>query len=465
MKTGIANASDLLASTRLDSKFFLDAVQASYARLQGGKWPLVSVGDSFGRDNIRMPNRFTRIPARSPEHGKPLLVPYDCFRYLPKSDYFLSKSQVAIYPKIEVRRGWLLIVCSGRNLGPVTLVDGWLERFVISHDMIRIAVPLSDELFYLAAMLHTRLGRAMIRLDRNRSVIDHLDNHPVAALRYPVVRPDLMAACVKAFRRGFELREKARLDLDSTQRAYPKCVGLDEAGLKLSDADRRRRFSINRSDITGRIDSEAFSPLYGAYCKQIALSPGAATIETLAAVFEPGGRPKSLYVNDEKHGVKAMSGRQIAQYVPIGLKIMSRKAWDRPAAFILKKDIVLLASDGRAEENLADCVLIREDREGWAASEHVHRLEPRKGTHPGLLWLGCSCKPVQEIFKSLATGSVVDALSVPDVAGVMIPHPETVEGRELGDVAVSAWDFFAEATRIEANAVVSLESELSLAIA
>src|ERR1700722_17985626 len=135
MKTGIANASDLLASTRLDSKFFLDAVQASYARLQGGKWPLVSVGDSFGRDNIRMPNRFTRIPARSPEHGKPLLVPYDCFRYLPKSDYFLSKSQVAIYPKIEVRRGWLLIVCSGRNLGPVTLVDGWLERFVISHDM------------------------------------------------------------------------------------------------------------------------------------------------------------------------------------------------------------------------------------------------------------------------------------------------------------------------------------------
>lgn len=187
MKVGTAKAFDLFSSVRLDSKFFLDEAQVVYQRLQSGRWDLVTVKETFGAANIWAPNRFERVPAASLEHGKPILVPYDCFRYLPHSDAFLSKKQVKVYDKLVLKRGYLLIVCSGRNLGPVTIADSFLERFVLSHDMIRITPGLTDDLFYLTALLHTKTGQNLVRLDRNGSVVDHLSPAQVGAMRYPLV--------------------------------------------------------------------------------------------------------------------------------------------------------------------------------------------------------------------------------------------------------------------------------------
>ncbi len=119
---------------------------------------MASVRETFG-DNILLPNIFERVPATSEEYGKPILVPYDCFRYLPYSNDILSRSQVSIFDTLEVHRGWLLMVCSGRNLGPVAMVDAFLEKFVLSHDMIRITASPSEELFYFAALMHTMVGQ------------------------------------------------------------------------------------------------------------------------------------------------------------------------------------------------------------------------------------------------------------------------------------------------------------------
>ena len=102
--------------------------------------------------------------------------------------------------------------------------------------------------------------------------------------------------------------------------------------------------------------------------------------------------------------------------------------WRSYGDYVLSEGMILLTADGRAEENLADCAMIRRDRVGWAASGHVHRLMSKARTHPGLLYLACSCKVVQELFKSMATGSVVDALSVPDLGAVVVPFPDDQKG-------------------------------------
>src|SRR5437867_4255877 len=119
MRVRTTKATDVYALGRFDSKFFLEEGQLALDRHRSGKWPLVTVGEVFGPENIWSPNRFERVRAESQDYGTPILVLYDCFRYLPHSDYFLSKTQVSIYSTVEVKRGWLLIVCSGRNLGPV----------------------------------------------------------------------------------------------------------------------------------------------------------------------------------------------------------------------------------------------------------------------------------------------------------------------------------------------------------
>ena len=167
------------------------------------------------------------------------------------------------------------------------------------------------------------------------------------------------------------------------------------------------------------------------------------------------------YVEDARYGVRMMNGRQISQYRPIALRLMSLSAIKAPATFLLTAGTTLLTADGRAEENLADCALVAKDREGWAASSHVHRVSPHTGIHPGLVYLACSCAPVQAQLKALATGSVVDALSDDDAASVLVPYDDSAAARKLGDASQKAWQLFAEATAAEDEAITTLEAEFA----
>lgn len=444
---------------RLDSKFFIEL--GPLAKVYSGRWPLATVRDVFGQKNIRLPNIFERIPAASEEFGKRILVPYDCFRYMPYSNDILSESQVGIFHKLEISRGWLLIVCSGRNLGPVAFADRFLERFVLTHDMIRICVEPNDDLYYFAAVMHTKLGQALIRRDRNGSVIDHLDDKMVGSLRYPVVNDELKRECAKSFRRAFELREEARLQLHSLATSFSQMAGVADCRDQLTSEQAARRFTVNRSSIQDRFDPEPFAPRYTAYRELFKRLGPRQTIGDMAFVSKPPGRYRTLYVEDESFGVKLMSGRQVAQFRPIGLKVMGRGAWKRPEDYFIRENMILMTADGRAEENLGDCALVKQDRAGWAASGHVHRLFPKPGVRAGLLYLACTCKPVQEIVKSLATGSVVDALSVEDVRSVPVPPISSPAAEDLASAAESAWGKFAAATESEDLAIRELEAEFS----
>src|SRR5207248_8437845 len=138
---------------------------------------------------------------------------------------------------------------------------------------------------------------------------------------------------------------------DQVMREYMDCVGLSHEKVNLKPSDRLRRFTLNRLSIIDRCDSESFAPLYAAYRKLILTNPDHATIGDLADVAKPAGRYTTNYVADESFGLRLLSGRQIAQYKPIAMKIMSPTAWDNPDEYLLKKDMVLLTADGRAVEN------------------------------------------------------------------------------------------------------------------
>jgi hypothetical protein len=319
---------------------------------------------------------------------------------------------------------------------------------------------MTDDRFYFYAFLSTPTGQALVRRDRNGSVIDHLGPDQIAVLQYPVVNNPLRQRCAAKFRLGFEKREQARLLLADTQERFMKHFDLVDAEADFSPANLTRCFTISRHQIFDRIDAEPMAPRYAAWRRRI-LNSGGNSLGEIANVFKPFGRYKTNYVKDDRYGVRMMNGRQIAQYRAIGLQLMSLSAFSDPASFQITKGTTLLTADGRAEENLADCALVAKDREGWAASGHVHRVSPRTGIHPGLVYLACSCMPVQVQIKALATGSVVDALSCDDVSSVIVPYDDSSSVQKLGDAAVEAWQLFAEATAAEDDAIASLEKEFA----
>lgn len=460
MRISSITARDVVGTLRFDSKFHLSRKNPLLLQLATGRWPMRSIGDTFGTKHVWSGNIFARIYAPSAEHGKPLLVPYDMFRYVPWSDKILSRSQVSQFARLEIKRGWLFIVCSGRNLGPCTISDKFCERFTMSHDMVRIAVEPNEDLFYVAAFLSTPHGQATIRTDMNGSVIDHTDEKQIAALQYPLVNDALRKKCATKFRQGFEKREQARLLLADTQEKFLQHFDLADAEADFSADEMARRFTVSRRKLLDRFDAEPRAPRYAAWRLRIQNAGGRALSE-IADVFKPAGRCKMNYVEDARYGVRMMNGRQISQYRPIALRLMSLSAIKDPTTFILTAGTTLLTSDGRAEENLADCALVAKDREGWAASSHVHRVSPHPGIHPGLVYLACSCAPVQAQLKALATGSVVDALSADDLASVLVPYDNSATARKLGDAAQKAWQLFAEATAAEDEAITALEAEFA----
>jgi type I restriction enzyme S subunit len=456
MKTSSIAASDVSGTFRFDAKYHFSRSNPLIQDLRAGHWPIVSIAETFGRENVWTGNIFSRVYTDSPAHGRPLLVPYDLFRYVPWSNKILSESQVSQFDKLKIKRGWLFLVCSGRNLGPVTIADSFCEQFVMSHDMIRIAVEPSNDLFYLAAFLSTAHGQAVIRTDMNGSVIDHTDANQVAAIRYPLVSPALQAKCALLFKSGFEKRERARLLLAESQTEFAKYFRLQDDSKNLGQHAFSRRFTIKRSEIAGRFDAEFHAPIYSAWRKKIA-SRGGLRLSDIADIQKPFGRYKTNYVDDPAFGIKMMNGRQISQYRPIALRAMNISGFSDPEQFRIAKDTTLLTADGRAEENLADCVLVTEERDGWGASGHVHRVLPREGVNPGLLYLACSCAPVQSQLKAMSTGSVVDALSTTDVGSVVVPFEKSATANAIGDKAQHAWGLFAESAIAEAEAIELLE--------
>ncbi len=458
MKLSSITAHDVVGSLRFDAKFHLSRQNPLLLQLASGRWPMRSMGETFGKDRVWSGNIFSRVYAGSSDHGKPLLVPYDIFRYVPWSDKILSRSQVRQFERLEIKRGWLFIVCSGRNLGPVSIADAFCEQFTMSHDMVRIAVAPGEDLFYVAAFLSTAHGQATIRTDMNGSVIDHTDEKLVAALRYPVVHDVLRKQAAELFCQGFEKREKARLLLAETQQAYLAHFGLDKLESALDADALTRRFTISRSQLSDRLDAEPHAPRYAGWRDQI-MAAGGCALREIADVFKPASRYKTNYVDDPQFGVAMMNGRQISQYRAIALRWMSLSAFKDAEQFRLKTGTTLLTADGRAEENLADCALVTADRAGWAASGHVHRVSPRAGSSAGLVYLACSCAPAQAQLKALATGSVVDALSDDDVASIIVPYEDSAAALKLGNAAEQAWQLFADATTAEETAIAALEAE------
>ena len=293
----------------------------------------------------------------------------------------------------------------------------------------------------------------------NGSVIDHTDAPAVRALRVPVVPSPAWDIAVNKTREGFLKREEARLTLSTLRAEFADHFGLGAVDRPYADQGQARRFAVNMSNLRGRLDVEPYAPQYMKIRSEL-LGRGGCKLREIADVVRPSSRYKTAYVQEAAFGIPLLNGRQIAQYKPIGLRLMNVSGFKEPDSFRLQPGTTLLTADGRAEENLADCSLVTRDRVGWGASGHVHRVIPRRQRDAGLVYLACSCAAVQAQLKSLSTGSVVDALSEGDVGNVVVPFDDSTAAKELGERAVLAWEAFASAVEAEARAVTAIEDAI-----
>lgn len=438
------------AEGRLDAKYHCSPGVLAGERVQmlataGAKLRPISGQGGLGK--IGATSRTRRVYAAEGEESLPYLRPYDVFDYLPQPADKLSKSGSAGLEGLVPKAGTILQTCSGRNLGPLAYVDEYVSRFVVSDDMLRLYIDDEDDRFYTFAFLRTPTGQALLTRNKTGNVIDHLSATDLGAVRVPFFDADLLKRTVADMRRAVALREAARTRLDELIAEFELQISSSGRGGRLADGWTRQASALG-----GRLDAAFHDPLVTSVRGGIKAA-GGVRVGDVAETFIPG-RYKRYYVEPE-HGKPIVSGRQLLQAQPVNLRYIAARSFDF-SLYALEEGMLAFGAEGRAEDRISQPVLVTGDRTSWLANNHVMRVRPRPGVNPGWLYLCFASWQVQAQVKASSCGSVVDTVYPVDLDNVLLPPTDQARG----DAAYQCWKDFAEASRLETDAITRLEKSM-----
>lgn len=126
----------------------------------------------------------------------------------------LSKKQADSLAYLKVRRGWILISCSGSAaLGSVALASERHERMIATHDLIRF-VPKENQLKVgvTFAFLRSKYGKTTLTHSQYGSCILHIIPEHVKSIQVPVFPPSFQRKVHEKIMESARLREEANAE-------------------------------------------------------------------------------------------------------------------------------------------------------------------------------------------------------------------------------------------------------------
>lgn len=440
---------------RLDAKYHCSPGVLANERilmLASAGAQLRAVAGEGGLGRVGATSRTRRVYAAKGEDSVPYLRPYDVFDYLPQAADQLSKSGSVGLTGLVPEVGTILQTCSGRNLGPSAYTDSYINRFVVSDDMLRLYIDEERDRFYALAFLKTPTGQALLTRSKTGNVIDHLSGDDLGSVQVPFFDDELVSLTVADMKRAVALREAARLRLDELIEEFASAAPGSARDLRLADGWTQRASALG-----GRLDAAFHDPVVAAV-RRVTETAGGVRVRDVADTFIPG-RYKRYYVEAE-HGKPIVSGRQLLQAQPVNLRYIAARSFDF-SVYSLAEGMIAFGAEGRAEDRISQPALITGDRTDWLANNHVMRVRPHDGVNPGWLYLCFASWQVQAQVKARACGSVVDAVYPADLDDVLLPPVDEVRG----DAAYQCWKDLARANQLEADAVARLEDEILARVA
>lgn len=198
---------------RFDSPHYDPAVDAVVSRLRASGLPLSPLSDLA---RLHLPGQFARVWANDAGHGIPYLNATDLLSLfalgLPAAGpRFLSRFSETDIEALRIRKGWLLMTCSG-TIGRVFAVPERLDGWAATHDLIRI-VPPRGMVGYLFAWCSTSAARAQILSHTHGGQIDHVTEEQVAGLLVPRLPEERVREIDRRVVEALEARERALGDL------------------------------------------------------------------------------------------------------------------------------------------------------------------------------------------------------------------------------------------------------------
>jgi hypothetical protein len=446
--TATVHASGLRSSHRLDAKYFTSPgvrARETVRQLAAQGFVTRTIGGAGGFGTVASSTRTKRIYAAPGEDSVPYLRPYDVFDYLPLPADLLSKTASPGLATLMPEPGTILQTCSGRNLGPLAYADEYIARFAVSDDMLRLKIDAEADRLYVMTFLMTRTGQALLSQNKTGAVIDHLSPDDLAAVAVPLGPDKIVNRVVSDMRSAVQLREAARKQLGSAIQQYEALYPTPDRVIPLKNG-----WTVRAVNLTGRVDAARYDQAVSLAADALRAA-GGAPLADVAQAFIPG-RYTRYYV-EQAYGRPIVSGRQLLQAQPVNLRYIAGRSFDFDD-YVLAENMLAFGAEGRAEEGIGFPSLITSDRADWLANNHVMRVRPKEGVHPGWLYLAFASRSVLVQVKAVACGSVVDTVYPGDLLNVIIPPIDA----GLADEASAAWKALADARKHELAAIGVLQA-------
>lgn len=463
MRFGSVNARDVVAEgARLNGGFHLAEDQQAWRVLSSIRSEKKSPLKDLVRDRgvFRGPI-FARTFCAAPALGRPYVSPAELERAEIRSDRYLAASHGALLTELELKRGMVLVTCSGMSLGRAIMVRGSMEGLCASHDLIRIeADALQIPPGFLYAFLRSRHGYVAMRRQIYGGNIKHIEPQHVAAVAVPRLGD------VFERRIGEEIDESIRL-LDSYERTVREATRVLFDSVGLSDIS-AHHWHANGPDIgfvvqgpnVKSLRALNFNPRYTSLIECIKCGPWRALGELcVPGGLQRGGRFKRIDASPE-HGTMLVGQKQLFWLKPEGRWIAR---CGTGSDLFVPPGAVLIPAQG----TLGETELFCRTEFAWGAglelaySEHILRvIADESKVLRGCLFAFMRSEMAFRLLRSISVGTKLQDHHYALRPALPVPVPSRNVQEEVHRLVVDAYEARHRAVALENAAIARIEHAL-----
>ncbi len=443
---------------RLDATFYSLDIDRARAIIESSHFPKVTIS-SLAKVFALSDFSLLRIPAINESLGAPFFTVSDIQEFDPKPSMFLSKSLEPNLNDYIVKPGWILVSRSG-SIGNVVLVGSELEGKAVANHAIRVVPKDSYIGAFLYVILSGHTGRTLLEGNTYGSVVDQIKPYQIEQISVPVPDESTLTNIEAKINQALTTRSMANALLHDADLLVHEVNGLphlNDEDAEWYDPERvvesvivqsKESSQNNGGSAEYRLDGHYYNPLARLALNNI--KGCSSDFKALAGITDRiiiGPRFKRNYVESD-YGTPFLSGKSLVQIKP-ELKHLSNTLTDGLDELLVERGWTLITCSG----TLGRTSFVWNNYENYAASQHILRVVPNVNIiDSGYLYAFLSSRYGYEQILKYRHGSVIDEITDKQISRIIVPYPNPIDQKIIGDKVREAYDKRAEVVRLENEA-------------
>jgi len=447
---------------RLEASVYVSESRQAKQDLEQCRWPLRNLSGEDGLVNLYRYPQFKNIYVE--KSNFPYFQPAQINELAPKPMYYLSPSLRTEIEVFRVKKGQVLMTCSG-TIGNCTYVRDTLNNLIFSTDLIRIDPDVHNGFIY--AFLKSKTGQALITSSNYGAVIQHINPEHLYDLPVPNPPINLKQEIHNLIEESFRLRDESNELMEGAQVLLKTALQLPEIHELWDQAGQFDRssgvinYSVPSTEVIDRLDASYYVPVVKAIEQRIAETASeilkVEDSRITQSLFLPG-RFKRVYV-EEGNGIVFFTGKNISELDPSEKKYLSFSQHNELIRneLIIKEGMILITRSG----TLGKTTFVPQHWDGWAITDDIIRLVSANSKISGYLYTWLSSDYARELIRRFAYGAVIRHLEKEHIFEVCVPLLSDQDTQqEINDMVLEANRKRTEAYNLEQEALRMLDEKV-----